>query len=68
MAYRTGSWRAGAAIAIVALAFLAVSGALCAQQLSGNIYGSVTDEQGGRLPGVTVTLTGGGAPQTNKTD
>ena len=68
MAYRTGSWRSGAAIAVVALAFLAVSGALCAQQLTGTIYGSVTDEQGGRLPGVTVTLAGGGAPQTFTTD
>jgi hypothetical protein len=68
MAYRTGSWRSGAAIAIVAFVFLAVSGALCAQQLTGNIYGNITDEQGGRLPGVTVTLTGGGAPQTFTTD
>lgn len=30
----------------------------------GNIYGRVTDESGGVLPGVTVTLTGVGAPQT----
>lgn len=68
MAYRTSSWRSGAAIAIVALAFLAVSGALFAQQLTGTIYGTVTDEQGGRLPGVTVTLSGGGAPQSFTTD
>jgi hypothetical protein len=68
MAHRTGSSRSGAAIAIVALAFLAAGGALYAQQLTGNIYGSVTDESGGRLPGVTVTLTGGGAPQTFTTD
>jgi hypothetical protein len=50
------------------LAFLAVSGALCAQQLTGTIYGSVMDEQGARLPGVSVTLMGGGAPQTFTTD
>ncbi len=68
MANRTGSWRSRATIAIVALAFLAVSGALFAQQLTGNIYGSVTDESGARLPGVSVTLTGGGAPQTYTTD
>ncbi len=41
MAYRTGSWRSGATIAVVALAFLAVSGALFAQQLTGTIYGTV---------------------------
>jgi hypothetical protein len=68
MANRIGSWRSGAAIAVVALAFLAVSGALFAQQLTGTVYGSVSDEQGGRLPGVTVTLTGAGAPQTYTTD
>lgn len=57
-----------AAIAIAALAFLTLGGALIAQQLTGNIYGYLTDEQGGRLPGVTVTLSGIGAPQTQTTD
>ncbi|HYK41259.1 MAG TPA: TonB-dependent receptor [Thermoanaerobaculia bacterium] len=56
-------------IAIAAVAFLALSAALPAQSiLSGNIFGYVTDEQGGRLPGVSVTLTGAGAPQTVTTD
>ena len=58
-------WRGAAVIAIAAVAFLALSVALPAQTiLSGNIFGYVTDEQGGRLPGVSVTLTGAGAPQT----
>ncbi len=30
----------------------------------GNIYGKVTDESGGALPGVSVTLTGGGGART----
>jgi hypothetical protein len=49
-----------AALALVPLA--------SAQQLTGNIYGSVVDEQGGRLPGVTVTLSGVGAAKTQTTD
>lgn len=56
------------AITVVALAFLAVGTALYAQQLTGTIYGNVTDESGARLPGVSVTLSGGGAPQTVTTD
>jgi hypothetical protein len=40
---------------------------LLAQATTGNIYGKVTDEQGGVLPGVTVTLSGVGAPQTTTT-
>lgn len=45
-------------VALAALAFLAVGGALLAQQLTGNIHGYVEDEQQGRLPGVRVTLSG----------
>ncbi|MGH9440968.1 MAG: carboxypeptidase-like regulatory domain-containing protein, partial [Thermoanaerobaculia bacterium] len=30
----------------------------------GNIYGKVSDESGGALPGVSVTLTGGGGART----
>ena len=44
-----------------ALAFLAallVAAPLAAQSLTGTVAGTVTDEQGGALPGVTVTLTG----------
>ena len=35
---------------------------------SGNIFGTVVSSDGSALPGVTVTLTGGGAPQTTVTD
>jgi hypothetical protein len=34
-----------------------------AQVETGNLYGTVVDEQGSSLPGVTFTLTGQGAPQ-----
>ena len=55
----TNLWRRGASVLVVAaLAFLAVGGALSAQQLTGNIFGFVQDEQQGRLPGVTVTTSG----------
>src|SRR5437773_1880561 len=39
-----------------------------AQYQSGNIYGKVQAKDGSVLPGVTVTLTGVGAPQTAVTD
>jgi hypothetical protein len=42
---------------------LLVAVAAQAQLQTGNLYGRVVDEQGEALPGVTVTLTGGGAPQ-----
>lgn len=35
---------------------------------SGTLYGSVTDDQGEALPGVTTTLTGDGPPQLQVTD
>src|SRR5438270_9250668 len=39
-----------------------------AQQQTGNIYGKTQAKDGSALPGVTVTLTGVGAPQTFVTD
>jgi len=42
-------------LAVLALALLAVP--LAAQTLTGSIGGIITDEQGGALPGVSVTLT-----------
>jgi len=42
-----------------------------AQIASGNIYGTVTDQQGGLMPGVTVSIVAkaiGGAPRTTVTD
>lgn len=44
--------------ALLCVAFLAVSGTVALAQLqSGNISGTVSDAQGGVLPGVTLTLT-----------
>ena len=56
-------------IAGLALALLLVlAGAAAAQLQTGNLYGTVADPQGSALPGVTVTLTGGGAPQVQVTN
>ncbi|HTO77793.1 MAG TPA: TonB-dependent receptor [Thermoanaerobaculia bacterium] len=54
-------WVAGVALTLAAVAGLA-------QQQSGNIYGRCVDEQQAVLPGVSITLEGGGAPQTTFTD
>ena len=56
-------WRSFAVVLVV----LGLTTALSAQEIKGrggNIYGKVTDESGGPLPGVTLTLTGVGAPRT----
>ncbi|HVT02676.1 MAG TPA: carboxypeptidase regulatory-like domain-containing protein [Thermoanaerobaculia bacterium] len=47
---------------------LLVTGTAVAQFQTGNIYGKVVTKEGSGLPGVTVTLTGLGAPQTFYTD
>ena len=39
-----------------------------AQTITGNIFGTVLGNDGAALPGVTVTLTGVGAPQTTVSD
>ncbi len=59
------AWRWAAALLMAALALAPV---VQAQTLTGNIIGNVTDEQGARLPGVMVTLTGNGAKKTQTTD
>ena len=46
----------------------AVALPLAAQQESGSLYGTVADSSGTPLAGVTVTLSGIGAPQTAATD
>ncbi|HEX8153149.1 MAG TPA: carboxypeptidase-like regulatory domain-containing protein, partial [Thermoanaerobaculia bacterium] len=38
------------------------------QTSTGNIYGTVTDESGSPLPGVTITINAGGMQQTFVTD
>jgi hypothetical protein len=57
---------------IIILALLAVTcawmGSAGAQTLTGTITGRVTDEQGGVLPGVTVTLTGRTGSKIEVTD
>src|SRR5262245_23922440 len=55
-------------IVLVAVLSLLVVGAAFAQQQTGNLYGTVADEQGASLPGVTVTLNGQGAPQVQVTN
>ncbi len=52
--------------AAMLISLFAVSG--FAQFQSGNIYGKVVAKDGSVLPGVTVTLSGVGAPQTFVTD
>lgn len=53
-------------MAVTCTLLFAVSG--YAQFQTGNIYGKVQAKDGSVLPGVTVTLTGVGAPQTSVTD
>src|ERR1700686_3453301 len=66
MSSRTNSLRL--ALAFAAIAVLALTPALFAQQLTGNVFGTTTDEQGARLPGVSCTLTGIGAPNAETSD
>ena len=58
----------GRIVAVAALLFLVAGGSAFAQLQTGNLYGTVTDEPGAPLPGVTVTLAGGGAPQVQVTN
>jgi hypothetical protein len=58
----------GRIVAVAALLLLAVGGTAFAQLQTGNLYGTVTDDKGAALPGVTVTLTGQGAPQVQVTN
>ncbi|HVR99115.1 MAG TPA: carboxypeptidase regulatory-like domain-containing protein, partial [Thermoanaerobaculia bacterium] len=50
------------------LILLAFGGASWAQLQSGNLYGTILDDQKAVIPGVTVTLEGGGAPQVQVTN
>src|SRR5215471_17573060 len=53
---------------LVALAVLAVAGFVLGQAQSGNLYGRVVAEDGSALPGVTVTLSGGGPTLVTTSD
>jgi hypothetical protein len=55
-------------LAILLLAFAVAATPAVAQLQSGNLYGTATDEGGAPLPGVTITLSGGGAPQVQITN
>ena len=59
-------WYRAATIAATLLVLFTVN--VFAQIQSGNIYGQVIAKDGSALPGVTVTLSGIGAPQTFVTD
>src|SRR6266496_6025653 len=52
----------------VGFVVLAMAGLALGQAESGNLYGKVLADDGSALPGVAVTLTGGGAPLTFTTD
>ncbi|MGH9381265.1 MAG: carboxypeptidase regulatory-like domain-containing protein [Thermoanaerobaculia bacterium] len=55
-------------VAMGAVLLLGAAGAVFAQAPTGNLYGTVTDTEGARLPGVSVTLSGIGAPRVQVTD
>src|ERR1700687_1571640 len=59
-------WRRCVAVAAVLL--MGSAGAAFAQLQTGNLYGKVSDQNGAALPGVTVTLNTGEAPQVQVTN
>src|ERR1700686_1676606 len=52
----------------LSLCIALIAASALAQYQTGNIYGKVQAKDGSVLPGVTVVLTGVGAPQTNVSD
>ena len=60
--------RWGRFVAVAAVISLCGTGAAMAQLQSGNLYGKVSDQTGAALPGVTVTLDTGEAPQVQVTN
>jgi len=58
-------WRV---LAVATLFLLALAGYAWAQEDTGNLYGTVKDQKGAALPGVTLTLSGTGAPQVQVSD
>jgi len=63
---RSPNSRILAIVATLCLSLMAVSA--FAQLQTGNIFGKTQAKDGSALPGVTVTLTGNGAPQSTVTD
>ena len=64
-------WRSRSFLARVLIWFVALAGLglyAAAQTNTGNVYGTVTDEQGSPVPGGIATLTGPTAPQTTTVD
>jgi hypothetical protein len=59
-------WRLAACA--LAVAILSLASAVSAQVQTGNVFGKVKDDKGAPLPGVTLTLSGGGTPQVQVTD
>ena len=55
-------------VSTVGTLVLLAAGAASAQLQTGNLYGEVTDNEGQPLPGVTVTISGIGAPQIRITN
>lgn len=53
---------------IAAALLILAAGTVHAQLQTGNLYGTVSDNQGEPLPGVTVTVTGIGAPKVQITN
>src|SRR6202035_5144057 len=58
----------GRAVVVAALLLLVTGGSALAQLESGNLYGTVSDTKHAALPGVTVTLSGNGAPMVQVTN
>jgi hypothetical protein len=58
----------GRSLALVAALLFVVSGPALAQLQTGSLFGTVSDDQGSVLPGVTVTLTTSSVPQVQVTD
>ena len=65
-----GSWRTARVLAVLALAWLIGTSHVFAQAGTASLRGTVTDDQGGALPGATVTASSSatGAARTTVTD
>lgn len=63
---KSNTWRRILAFSTALL--LVAAGAAWGQAQAGNLYGTVTDNEGESLPGVTVELSGTGAPQIQITN